>query len=226
MYRGQSQMNGWNIFARELQNLLRKYNLNVSQLDERVGINPEKVRRLSQSLHTPKSFPVLNVTEMELLRNTLNLPQADMMHLRAAILTTSIEKTLMDYIDQDDARHAANQLFPTILDALEEQYERSQDRLGGTRGDTGVQDDDDSDHVFASVNEALDEADRALGMSDVTSNPKRKKQFAQSAHDAYEDALQQLNQLSRDFKRLPAWKDLQQSAQQGKLAAYQQLADV
>ena len=217
MYHRQAQGNSWNIFARELQNVLRKHNLSISQLDTRVGIDREKVRRLTLSLQTPGSFPVLNVDEMELLSNTLNLPASDLIRLQAAILTTSIEQTLMERIKPHDALLAANQLFPTIFQALEEENEDVQD-LGNTRGtDYSVGDDSSIDDAFLSVTSFIDEGDRNLQMSSAISNLERKKRLAQSARVAYEEALQQLNQLSRDLKSLPIWKDLQRSAQQGKL---------
>jgi hypothetical protein len=225
MYYGRSQTNGWNIFARELQNVLRRHNLDLSRLSDRVGIHPEKVRRLVQSLSSPKSFPVLNVEEMDQLIATLNLVENEIIHLRAAALATSVERTLIDRINQDDALQGANQIFPTILRALEEESEDNEG-LGNPRGDVGGVDNNGPDSIFASAIEAVDDGDRALRMSYDMSDSKRQKRYAQSAYNAYEEALTQLNLLPRNFQSVQLWKDLQQEAQRGKVAANKRLGNV
>src|SRR5690242_18013470 len=97
----------WNLFARELADILAVNHLGLGHLDDRAGIHREKVRRLIQSLSAPKSFPVLNAEEMELVIQKFQLGDEDVLRLRAALLATSIEKTLMDRINQDDALLAA-----------------------------------------------------------------------------------------------------------------------
>ena len=47
---------GWNPFALELQNILRKYGLDLGHLDDRMGIHREKVRSLPVEVHR---FPLL-----------------------------------------------------------------------------------------------------------------------------------------------------------------------
>lgn len=224
MYYGRSQTSGENIFARELQNVLRRHNLDLSRLDDRVGIHPEKVRRLVQSLSGPKSFPVLNVEEMDQLIAILNLSEDEIIHLRAAVLAASVERTLMDRINQDDALQGANQIFPIILHALEEESEGNEG-LGNTRGDVGGVYNDDSDSTFAAAIESVDDGDRALRMSYDMSNSKRQKHYAQSAYNAYEEALTQLNLLPHNFQSVQLWKDLQQEAQRGKVAANKRLGN-
>ena len=66
-------MKRWNIFARELEDILASRGLRLGHLDDRAGIHREKVRRLRQSLLRPKSFPVLNPSEMEAVAETFQL---------------------------------------------------------------------------------------------------------------------------------------------------------
>ena len=56
---------GWNLFASVLQEILAAHGLGLGHLDDRANIHREKVRRLQHSLKVPKSFPVLNIDEME-----------------------------------------------------------------------------------------------------------------------------------------------------------------
>lgn len=224
MYYGRSQTSGWNIFARELQNVLRRYNLDLSLLDDRVGIHPEKARRLAQSLRSPKSFPVLNVDEMDLLINALNPSEADITRLRAAILAAAIEKTLMDRINQDDALLAANQVFPIILQALEDESESDQG-LGNTRGGPQIDTDDDSglDEIFGQALSALDAGEKALSLS-YRMSPAKKSSQLQLAITSFTEALQALNKLPNDIRRGTKWQHWQQDAQRGLTTSQELLA--
>lgn len=223
MYYGRSQTGGWNIFARELQNVLRRYNLDLSMLDDRVGIHPEKVRRLTQSLHSSKGFPVLNVDEMDQLITTLNLSEDEITRLRAAILAASVERTLMDRISPDDAREAANQIFPIIFQALEDESESDQG-LGNTRG-TDIDADDDSglDEVFGSVFAAIDAGEQALDLGSRMLSAKKSSQL-QLAVIHFTQALESLNTLPGDIRRGTAWRYWQHEAQLGLTTAQSLLA--
>ena len=108
----------WNIFARELQDILATRSLKLTHLDDRAGIYPRKVARLRDSLKTPKSFPVLNPEEIEHVAKAFALTSDEVLRLRAAMLTTAIEEKLMDRIDQYDALHMAEQLLLVLIDAL------------------------------------------------------------------------------------------------------------
>jgi hypothetical protein len=116
----------WNLFARELEEVLNAHGLRLGHLDDRVGIHREKIRRLQQSLLMPKSFPVLNSEEMELLIQTFNLSEEERTRLRAALLATAIERMLMDRIDQDNALHASEQIQTILRDTLLAQLEQEE----------------------------------------------------------------------------------------------------
>ena len=97
----------WNLFARELEDILTNHSLRLGQLDDRAGIHREKVRRLQKSLKVPKSFPTLNPSEMDVVIESCFLTENEVFRLRAAIIATSVEAMLMDRINQDDALKAA-----------------------------------------------------------------------------------------------------------------------
>ena len=226
MYRRRSQINDGNIFAHELQNVLRHYNLDLSLLDDRVGLHPEKVRRLVQSLHSLRSFPILNVTEMDQLHNTLSLSADDTNRLHAAILAASIEKTLADRINQNDAVHAANQIFPIILEALENEATGTQG-LGNTRGgpDTDSADDSSLDESFGQAFAAIDAGEQALSLGSRMSSTKKASQL-QLAVTSFTEALQILNELPDYVRRGAEWRHWQQDAQQGLALAREQLSNI
>lgn len=108
----------WNIFARELEDILSRRGCRLGQLDDRAGIHPQKVSRLQHSLRQPKCFPVLNPRELEATVLAFSLDEDEQHTLRAAVLTTAIEEMLMDRINQDDAFLAAEQIFPIIVQII------------------------------------------------------------------------------------------------------------
>jgi hypothetical protein len=68
---------GWNLFARALQDILADHRFGLGHLDDHAHIHPEKVRRLQRSLKVPKSFPMLNVDEMEQVITVFQLNRQD-----------------------------------------------------------------------------------------------------------------------------------------------------
>lgn len=122
----------WNIFARVLEDILEAHNMRLGMLDDRMEIHREKVRRLQQSLLTPKHFPILNPEEIQHLVDELCLTEEERNRLRAAVLATAIEATLMERIDQDSALLAAEQIYPTILASIQKHAD-SQEGLGRIR---------------------------------------------------------------------------------------------
>ncbi|GAC1367177.1 MAG: hypothetical protein NVSMB44_32490 [Ktedonobacteraceae bacterium] len=223
-YRHSPQSNGWNIFACELQNVLRKYNLSLEQLENRVGIDPEKVRRLSQSSHSSKSLPILSPDEMDRLTRALNLSEDDITRLDAAILASTIQQTLAERISKNDTQHAINQLFPLILRALNEEAESTLD-FGNTRGgpDTSVSDDSELDDIFERVFTAIDNGNRALLLGSRMSPAKRASKL-QLAIESFTEALQALNMMPGNIRKGKEWKQWQREAQQGLNSAQNSLA--
>jgi hypothetical protein len=115
----------WNIFARELADVLQVHGLRLGHLDDRaVVLHPEKVRRLQQSLRTPTHFPVLNPDELDRLSAIVDLSDEERSRLRAALIATAVERTLMDRLDPPTALLAANDVFEICLAAMREQPSR------------------------------------------------------------------------------------------------------
>lgn len=115
----------WNIFARELADVLQIHGLRIGHLNDRgIVFYPEKVRRLQQSLKAPAHFPVLNPEELERLNTIVDLSDEERSRLRAALIATAVERTLMDRLDPTTALMAANDVFEICLAAMHEQPSR------------------------------------------------------------------------------------------------------
>lgn len=201
----------WNLFARELQDILATYNLGLGHLDDRAGIHREKVRRLTQSLYTPKSFPVLNPEELEQVIQTFQLSDEEVLRLRAALLATSIEKTLMDRIHQDDALLAAEQAFPIILKALREQISG----LSAVRKGDGGPDSNDAGDRLDSIREAIDDAEMALNLSHGVHARRRRVETAHYARTRFQKALAELERVRSRTATLQVWQHYYERAQAG-----------
>src|SRR5256885_13731819 len=129
----QSTGKRWNLFARELEDILRAHHAELGFLDDRANIHQEKVRRLQQSLLKPKSFPTLTPEELDRVAEVFHLDDMEVMRLRAAVLVSAIERTLMDRINQDDALRAAETMLPVVREAMEKQFQEG-NALGTIRG--------------------------------------------------------------------------------------------
>src|SRR5262249_9882432 len=89
----------WNIFARELESVLAAHGWELGHLDDRgVVYNREKVRRLRKSLTSPGHLATLNPEEMERLMALVPLTKLEQKRLRASLLATAVERTLLDRI--------------------------------------------------------------------------------------------------------------------------------
>ena len=203
----------WNLFARELEDILAEHQCTVGQLGDRVGIHREKVRRLTQSLLIPKSFPVLNTDEMEAVSEKLHLSYTEMMRLRAAVLATSIERVLMDRISPPDALTAAEQLLPFIIKAMLEQIKSITGMGTIRREDTISSDYDENDLALESAIEAIDKGTIALHLSYSVSSHTERIERAQEAHHHFEVAQAELDEIDDDIRMLASWKYCHNEAQ-------------
>jgi hypothetical protein len=216
----------WNLFARTLEDILAAYNLGLEQLSDRAGIDSEKVRRLVQSLRTPKSFPVLNTEEMDLVIRTLQLGDEEVLQLRAALLATSIEKMLIDRINQDDALLVAEQSLPLILKALREQVSGITG-LGGVRGGDGGSDEDDAlDTLLEWTRQLVDKAEMALHMSRHVNAHGERVERAREARTHYEEALAELEEADNHIRALRVWQNCYKTVQKGLATANERLEDL
>lgn len=216
----------WNLFARELEDILATRRLSIGHLDDRVGIHREKVRRLIQSLDRPKSFPMLNTEEMERIVKGFELSDSEILHLRAAILATSIERTLMDRIGQDEALTAAEQILPIIFKAMEEQVSKD-GGIGAVKGvDVISSEYDESEMALDYAKEAIDTATVALHLSrNVASHPERIRR-AGEARDSYLEAASDLDEVDDEIRVMAVWQYYYVEAQKGLAAANERLAEL
>jgi len=216
---------GWNLFARVLQDILADHGLGLGHLDDRANIHPEKVRRLQRSLKVPKSFPVLNIDEMEQVITVFQLNRQDKIRLRAAILATSVEETLMDRINQNDALRAAEQILRIIEQALQE-HVNDLVGIGAVKGGIMMSGESEIDRKLGSALTTIDHAMLALHLSRNADSQTERVERARQAREGFTSALAQLNNASPPLKLDDAWQVWHDEAQNGLLAAQSRLASL
>ena len=218
---------GWNLFARVLQEVLATYSVGLGHLDDRVKIHPEKVRRLQRSLVVPKSFPVLNIDEMEQVFLTFRLSRAEKIRLRAALLATAIEETLMDRINPYDALRAAEQIFPIIEQALHV-YAHELVGIGAVKGEgtelTG--DEEEVERELGGVLATIDRATLTLHLSRSADTQTERVERARQARDSFKSTLLLMTTVDASVKHLNAWQVWYNEAERGLETAMQRLAEL
>jgi hypothetical protein len=220
-------MKRWNIFARILEDILADRGLRLGHLDDRTKlISGIKVRRLRQSLEKPNAFPVLNPAEMDLIVSTFKLSEDETLHLRAAILTTAIEEELMDRIHQDDALLAAEQLFSTILRAMQK-YSSTPSGLGAVRSDdTKAIEEALIDLELEAALEYIDHATLAWHLGRNVTLHRERIERAQQAFAGFEAALTELDELGDNIKEMDDWHTLYDEAQRGYRVTQERLKEL
>ncbi len=178
----------WNIFARELAKLMSVHGLKLSHLYNRqIVYYPEIVRRLQQSLDRPGRFPILNPEELDRLISALHLTPSEENQLKAAIVATSIERTLMDRINQDAALQAADDVFHIVFDALESRTGPALSHIKG--GVFFVEPEIPDDPNLDTALDLIDRATIALYASKDASTPRVRVTTAREADDTFYAAL-------------------------------------
>jgi hypothetical protein len=239
--RGQEREPGgelrWNLFARELEDVLAERGLRLGHLDDRKNalreplVHREKVRRLQLSLRTPKTFTTLNTEDLARVIAGFDLSEPEQVRIRAALLATAVEALLMDRIAPKDAYRAAEQLLPILRQALREPA-RAGD-LGKIRGGGGSGMGDEYaefDSQFAKALDALDRATLALQLSDLnpgepTQLPNQEKVAqARQALDGFQTAMRLLERADASTRGQEAWQLWHDEATRGRKLAVQALA--
>lgn len=213
---------GWNLFARVLQEILASHKLGLGHLDDRVHIHPEKVRRLQRSLKVPKSFPMLNSDELAQIITVFGLNRKEKLRLRAAVLATSVEATLMDRIHQDDALRAAEQILPIIEQALEE-HEYELMGIGAIKGGETEIEENEIDRKLGSALAIIDHATLLLYLSSNADSQLERVECAQQARDNFASALAQLDNANVELKQYDAWHVWHDEAENGLVGAQERL---
>ena len=217
---------GWNLFASVLQEILAAHGLGLGHLDDRANIHREKVRRLQRSLKVPKSFPVLNIDEMEQVITTFGLNRKEKIRLRAAVLATSIEETLMDRISPDDALKAAEQILGIIEQALQE-HTHDLAGIGAVKGGSiMMSEESEIDRKLGNALTAIDHATIALHLSRNADSQVERVECAQQARVSFMAALAELDKAAPILKANDAWFVWHDEAQNGLTAAQNRLVSL
>ena len=217
---------GWNLFASVLQEILAAHGLGLGHLDDRANIHREKVRRLQRSLKVPKSFPVLNIDEMERVITTFGLNRKEKIRLRAAVLATSIEETLMDRISPDDALKAAEQILGIIEQALQE-HAHDLAGIGAVKGGSiMMSEESEIDRKLGNALTAIDHATIALHLSRNADSQVERVECAQQARASFIAALAELDKAAPMLKANDAWLVWHDEAQNGLTAAQNRLVSL
>lgn len=226
---GRSTGTRWNLFARELEDILAEHNVRLSQLDDEKDqfgaplVHREKVRRLQRSLRVP-AFTTLNPQELQRIIDTLQLTDEERTRLTAALLATSVQVMLTDRIDPSTALRAAEETFLVFLKILRTPRAVSL-ALAQTRG--GVAMTDESTEVDIRCEKALDALDRAtlaLHFSQSSMQFADKIERAKQARDGFETALRLLERADVPTRETEAWQVWYAEARQGSTSAAQVLA--
>jgi len=222
----QTPPGGWNLFASVLQEILAAHGLGLGHLDDRANIHREKVRRLQLSLKIPKSFPVLNIDEMERVITTFQLNRKEKTRLRAAVLATSIEETLMDRINPHDALKAAEQILGIIEQALQE-HAHDLAGIGAVKGGSSMtSEESEIDRKLGDALTAIDHATIALHLSRNAESQVERVECAQQARVSFMAALAELDRAAPTLKGSDAWLVWHTEAQNGLAAAQSRLTSL
>ncbi|HVB24387.1 MAG TPA: hypothetical protein VNG51_20785 [Ktedonobacteraceae bacterium] len=205
----------WNIFARELTDILASHHIPVAQLYLHITILPDKVRRLHQSLFIPDSFPLLSQDEIQQLIQVCNLTETEQIRLRAALLTTAIEKLLIERLQPDAALLAASTLFPLIASALQQRFESLSPFDTMHRGDLVLSEDDESDRVLLSAWQAIDQGSLALHLSYHVASHEERLDQARYARQKFGQSLAELDEVANESENMQSWNNWHMEAQRG-----------
>ncbi len=195
----------WNIFARELEDILIVRGLKLGHLDDRgIVLHREKVRRLQQSLKSPHHLTTLNPDEMERLMVIMQLTELEKKQLRAALLATAVEMTLMDRVDPQTALMASNDVFAILFAAMKAEPDMVM-TTGIKAGAISTEDETGGDTPFL---QALDLIDRATLLWHVSQNATtRMAQVVRAgeAFNAFSQSLERLHQSQSPPKHSENW---------------------
>jgi hypothetical protein len=226
MTRQKSQNKYWNLFAHELEVILQAHGLSFSSLTSGAQIHSEKVRRLKLSLEVPK-FHLLSPEELDHVTYTFKFTGEEQLRLRAAILATAIEETLMNRIDADNALRAAEEIFPIIVKALRERVGQ-QHGMAVTRRDF-LMDQTSIDEILESALEQFDQAMIALHLGYHVDAPAERVEQTCRARDGFAAALVTLEELRRKHDSLTTstiWEMWYTEVQSGLTTAQQRLTQL
>lgn len=205
----------WNIFARELEKILNQHGLTITRLDDlKVVTHPMKVKRLKASLSSPKSLTILNPEEMQRLQEILALEEPEIMTLRAALLATTVERTLMDRTDPYLALMAANDVYRLLHQALINDP-ASFLAAATKQGVMNSEDDMLGDTLFEDALDLIDRASLSMHLSQESATLQVKVTHAREAYDAYTRALDYLRRSRVPIHEDEDWRECEAESLHG-----------
>lgn len=209
----------WNIFARELEDVLKAHDLTISRLDnEGIVYYPEKLARLKRSLKAPTAFPTLNPEELERLEKIVPLRPEERARLRAALAAAWVERTLMDRMPPAAALMAADDVFHILLAEMRREPDRP---LVGIKGGAGFVAAEEESGSLAAALDGIDRGTLALHTARDASGHAREANSAAAAHE-FARALDLLERIGRSAAEAEAdadaWRQAHDEALAGRAA--------
>ncbi|GCE28559.1 hypothetical protein KDA_40430 [Dictyobacter alpinus] len=183
----------WNLFVRELETLLEMRGYGLNDLVSKTHLHPEKVRRLKRSLIKPH-FHILNPDEIEQISEKFAFTVDEQLRIRAAILATAVEETLMNRIDPENALRAAEELFPLLVKALRQRYGRYSG-LAATRGFQMTHEFIPDKDVLEPILVQFDQAMISLYLSGQSQTDQERMEQARVAQSRFRNVLTELETL-------------------------------
>lgn len=114
----ESNIYGRSIFAVELDSILHKHKLDLTDLARKPLVFSQKtVQRLVESLTHQKPLPALNQIEIMALVRHLDLTQEEYLRIYAALLALGVQRLMLDYLPPERAWQIADEVRRAILDA-------------------------------------------------------------------------------------------------------------
>ena len=217
---------GWNLFARILQEILVAHHSDLGKLDDHpaIHVHKEKVRRLKKSIQeSAPAFPMLTPDEIDRVITTFHLSEGEQLRLRAAVLATAIEITLMGRIKHTDALMAAEEILPILERVLQNAPLQAMGIRTNGRG-MPVRNDGDIDSVLAEALGIMDRATLAFTLSSDVEDHQERLERLHQAERGFEKALTQLNSLASGVKQSASWQMWHDEASHNLALVAQQLA--
>jgi hypothetical protein len=216
----------WNIFAAVLEDLLDAKNKDwgLGILDDRAGINREKVRRLRLSLEQPGHCYVLNADELAQVCAAFGWGWDIKVQLIAATLAAGMEDKLLDRIMPIPALEATKLLLPVVTAALRAEYgDNDDDALRKTPGGMVLKGEPMNafDEKYATALRDIERGTLALEMGARARTANERRDTYREALDAFTRALAALESAPEPTS--DAWVFWRDEAVQGKNRAQKQL---
>jgi hypothetical protein len=209
----------WNIFARELEDIMAAHGLRLSQLDDRgIVLHRQKVWRLQQSLRSPSHLTTLNPAEMGRLANMLQLTELEQTRLRAALLATAVEMTLLDRIDAETALMASNDVFSILFETMRARPDMVM--TTGVKGGVMIEETNTStDMNFAQALDLIDRAMLAIHVSRNAVSLQAQVAHARDAFNVFTRSLELLQQCLTPHHESDDWRYWYSEADDGRQMA-------